>query len=194
MASDRVSGRTIMNESESPTIQGKKPVRSDDVLRRAALVLVSLDDRQAADLLAKMSPRQVEAITAAIENLHEIDPEEQADALREFYGRMGLSPSNGSESVAASQVYIREELAEDLRAWPTEAIRFAFDPAAADDWALALADCEHDQIRRVLKALSMRDRRVLAEADRRRGPWKLHEPHAARERIRVRFARTHAPE
>ncbi|MBI1322609.1 hypothetical protein GC170_05425 [bacterium] len=183
-----------MNDSESPTIQGKKPVRGDDVLRRAALVLVSLDDRQAADLLAKMSPRQVEAITAAIENLNEIDPIEQADALREFYGRMGMNQPIGSGPEPVSQVNIEEELAEDLRVWPTEAIRFAFDPAAADDWALALADCEHDQIRRILKALSMRDRRLLAEADRRRGPWKLHEPHDARERIRVRFARTRAPE
>ena len=179
-----------MNETESPKIQGPRQVRSDDVLRRAALVLVSLDDRQAAELLAKMSPRQVEAISAAIENLHEIDPAEQADALREFYGRMGMNQPSSTNSDPESQVDIKKDLAEDLREWPAEAIRFAFDPATADDWALALADCEHDQIRSVLRALSMRDRRILAEADRRRGPWKLHEPHAARERIRVRFSQS----
>lgn len=183
-----------MNESESPAKTATKPVGSDAVLRRAALVLVSLDDRQAAELLAKMSPRQVEAITAAIENLHEIDPAEQADALREFYGRMGMSHPNASGPKPAPQVNMNEKLAEDMREWPAEAIRFAFDPAAAEDWALALADCEHDQIRKVLRALSMRDRRILAEADRKRGPWKLHEPHAARERIRVRFAQSRVPE
>lgn len=183
-----------MKETESPTKSGTKPAGNDDVLRRAALVLVSLDDRQAAELLAKMSPRQVEAITAAIENLHEIDPDEQADALREFYGRMGMNQPNAAGSKPAPQVEPTADFAEDMREWPAEAIRFAFDPARADDWALALADCEHDQIRRVLKALSMRDRRILAEADRRRGPWKLHEPHAARERIRVRFAQSRVPE
>lgn len=183
-----------MDESESPTIRGPKPVRGDDVLRRAALVLVSLDDRQAAELLAKMSPRQVEAISAAIENLHEIDPAEQADALREFYGRMGMHQPNSAGPKPAPQVEPNADLAEDMREWPAEAIRFAFEPASAEDWALALADCEHDQIRRVLKALSMRDRQLLAEADRRRGPWKLHEPHAARERIRVRFAQSRVPE
>lgn len=182
-----------MNEAESPKFQETKPVRGDDVLRRAALVLVSLDDRQAAELLAKMSPRQVEAISAAIENLHEIDPAEQADALREFYGRMGMNQPNQTSTKPESQVDIEKELAEDLREWPAEAIRFAFDPSSADDWALALADCEHDQIRRVLKSLSMRDRRILAEADRQRGPWKLHEPHAARERIRVRFSQSRVP-
>ncbi len=178
-----------MNESESKTVPGTKQARSDDALRRAALVLVSLDDRKAAELLAKMNPRQVEAISAAIENLHEIDPAEQADALREFYGRMGVNPPDSAGPKPQPPGDTIGELAEDMRNWPSEAIRFAFDPASADDWALALADSEHDQIRRVLKALSIRDRRLLSEADRRRGPWKLHEPHAARERIRARFSR-----
>jgi flagellar motor switch protein FliG len=149
-------------------------------------VLVSLDDRQAAELMAKMNPRQVEAITAAIENLHEIDPAEQADALREFYGRMGMDRPGSTDRVPP-QVETLPALSDDLRDWPADAIRFAFDPASVDDWSLALADTDQEQIRRVLKALSLRDRKLVAESDRRRGPWRLHEPHDARQRIRSRF-------
>lgn len=178
---------------DEPTAESRPSVgekRSDDVLRRAALVLVSLDDRQAADLLAKMSPKQVEAVTAAIENLHEIDPAEQADALREFYARMGIDRPHSNPSAQAGAFEEPRELSDDLREWPAEMLRIAFDPTQADDWALALADSEHGQIRRVLKTLSMRDRRLLAEADGRRGPWRLHEPHEARQRIRARFGRS----
>ncbi len=183
-------GRLIMDEPAAEPKPAGGAKRSDDVLRRAALVLVSLDDRQAAELLSKMSPKQVEAVTAAIENLHEIDPAEQADALREFYDRMGIDRRRVEEPAPPRNIPEERELPGDLRDWPAEMLRMAFDPNQADDWALALADSEHGQIRRVLKTLSMRDRRLLAEADGRRGPWKLHQPHEARERIRARFDRS----
>jgi len=176
------------------SVAGPRPMagakRTDDALRRAALVLVSLDDRQAAELLAKMSPKLVEAVTAAIENLHEIDPAEQADALREFYDRMGIGQPQSQGATQPGAFAELRELPDDLREWPANMLRIAFEPAEADDWALALADSEHEQIRRVLKTLSMRDRRLLAEADGRRGPWRLDEPHEARQRIRARFVRS----
>lgn len=180
-----------MDESTVGRASGEKGKRRpDEVVRRAALVLVSLDDKQAAELLAKMSPKQVEAVTAAIENLHEIDPAEQAEALRAFYAGMGLNRPRTEIPKPQSPGRDSRVLADDLREWPADRLRLAFDPVDADDWALALADCEHDQIRRVLKALSMRDRRLFAEADARRGPWRLHEPHEARQRIQARFERS----
>jgi len=180
-----------VDESTIGRANGDKGVRrTGDVIRRAALVLVSLDDRQAAELLAKMSPKQVEAVTTAIENLHEVDPAEQAEALRAFYDGMGLNrPRTGFASPDPAGLE-KQAMADDLREWSADRLRLAFDPTQADDWALAMADSEHGQIRRVLKALSTRDRRIFAEADSRRGPWRLHEPHEARQRIKARFERS----
>jgi flagellar motor switch protein FliG len=162
-----------------------------DVLRRAALVLISLDDDQAAALLSRMSSRQVEAVTAAMEALHEVDPAEQAEALRDFYGSIGSVPP-ARQATEMSQTAERHPLDadDDLSTWSPERIRLTFDPSQVDDWALALADFERSQVRRVLKALTLKDRRALNDADRRRGPWRLDEPHQARERIRrSRFGR-----
>ncbi|MFM7316936.1 MAG: hypothetical protein ACKO5E_08290, partial [bacterium] len=61
-------------------------------LRRAALVLVSLDDAEAAALLRRMSAQQAEAITEAVANLREIDPAEQQAALADFRRQMASVP------------------------------------------------------------------------------------------------------
>ena len=62
-----------------------KPTSFSVSIRRAALVLVSLDNEEASALLQRMSPREVEAVTLAIENLHDIDPAEQTAALNDFH-------------------------------------------------------------------------------------------------------------
>lgn len=157
-----------------------KPVVSPSV-RRAALVLVSLDDAQAAELMRQMSPKEVEAITAAVEHLNEIDPEEQARALREFQAHM----NSAAGKVEAKRVRKSELLpGEDPGYWPEEAIRLAFDPNRADDWALALADCDQPVLEHVLGSLGREDRRLIIRADSLRGPWRPEEPHLARMRIK----------
>jgi flagellar motor switch protein FliG len=154
-------------------------------IRRAALVLVSLDDDQASELMRRMSPREVEAITAAIESLHEIDPVEQASALKEFHERMGTTsppPVNPMKSHRSKKLEV------GLEDWPEDQIRMAFDPHQAEDWALALADCDQPVVDRILKSLNRTDRKQVLRADQSRGPWRLHEPHEARRRIQARIA------
>lgn len=171
-----------MNDSQPTT--NPRPMAVSASIRRAALVLVSLDDDQASELMRRMSPREVEAITAAIESLHEIDPVEQTSALKEFHERMGTvsPPANPLKSDRSKKLEV------GLEDWPEDQIRMAFDPHQAEDWALALADCDQPVVDRILKSLNRTDRKQVLRADQSRGPWRLHEPHAARLRIQARIA------
>lgn len=168
-----------MSVLENAKIEAK-PVVSPSV-RRAALVLVSLDNAQAAELMRQMSPKEVEAITAAIEHLNEVDPDEQARALREFQEHMALTGVKAEAKKARKTELLP---GEDPEHWPEEAIRLAFDPNRADDWALALADCEQPAVEHVLGSLGREDRRLITRADSLRGPWRPDEPHQARLRIK----------
>ena len=53
-------------------------------LRKAAILLTSLPEDQAALLLAKLNPKQVEAVTIQIARLGRLSAEEQEGVLREF--------------------------------------------------------------------------------------------------------------
>jgi flagellar motor switch protein FliG len=53
-------------------------------LRKAAILLTSLPEDQAALLLAKLNPKQVEAVTIQIAKLGRLTPDEQESVLREF--------------------------------------------------------------------------------------------------------------
>lgn len=58
-------------------------------LRKAAIVLVSLDQSLASQLLAQLDRSSVEAVTWEIARLERIDPQEQSAVLDEFLG-LGL--------------------------------------------------------------------------------------------------------
>lgn len=57
-------------------------IQSD--LRKAAVLLTSLPQDQAAELLGKLSPKQVEAVTIEIAKLERISSDEQSGIIREF--------------------------------------------------------------------------------------------------------------
>ena len=169
-----------MQNTAQPTTRKSNESNS---IRRAALVLVSLNDAEAAELMRRMSPTEVAAVSKVIESLEQIDPAEQAEALREFQQRLGR--------VAQRPAFHEKPSAELLPgdqpgAWPAEAIRLSFDPHQAEDWALALADCDQATVDWVMNALGRSDRKLVAHADRNRGPWRLDEPHKARQRIKSR--------
>jgi flagellar motor switch protein FliG len=54
-------------------------------LRKAALLIASLDDRNAAALLAQMSPAQSRAVHDEMQRLGAIDPAEQRGVIEEFF-------------------------------------------------------------------------------------------------------------
>lgn len=54
-------------------------------LRKAAMLVASLDERNAAALLAQMTPAQAQAVKRAIETLGPIDAGEQHEVIQEFF-------------------------------------------------------------------------------------------------------------
>ncbi|MEX2093046.1 MAG: hypothetical protein WD971_10240, partial [Pirellulales bacterium] len=53
-------------------------------LRKAAILIRSLDADAAASVLARLSPAEAKAVRLAIHALGEVDPEERADVSTEF--------------------------------------------------------------------------------------------------------------
>lgn len=153
----------------------------NESLRKAALVLVSMDDAKAAELLSRMSPEQVEAITRAIENLNEIDPQEQQDALDQFQNQLK------SEKAVRSSGGSRQHLGEDPTAWSPDDIRASFELGLTDLWAMALADCDLSTFERVNHALLKPDRKSLRAANSGLGPWRIDEPESARRKIHLEY-------
>jgi flagellar motor switch protein FliG len=174
----------------------KNAETASNALKRAALVLVSLDDTEAAALLKRMSPQQAEAITEAVANLREIDAAEQQAALVDFRRQMASRQPVSSREQSAEKINQRhqaEVLPEppaDPTQWPKAAIQASFDLGMAEAWAMALADCEPAAVDRVKAAISRTDRRRLQDFDRKRGPWRLDEPARARAMIFEEFQRS----
>ncbi len=71
-------------------------------IRKAAILLTSLPEEQAAQLLGKLEPKQVEAVSIEIAKINNITPEEQEQAIRDFanVNPNGLTGGAGGLSVA----------------------------------------------------------------------------------------------
>jgi flagellar motor switch protein FliG len=54
-------------------------------LRKAAVLVASLDAERAEAMLAQMAPAQAQALRAAVEALGELDPVEQSEVIEEFF-------------------------------------------------------------------------------------------------------------
>ena len=105
--------------SESPAFDGETTP-----LRKAAILVVSLEQPLASQVLARVDRAAVEAVTLEIARLERIDPDEQQSVLEEFYG-LGLRRLR----------FVFEDIA---RMDDTE-IRAAYHDDDAATWALALA-------------------------------------------------------
>ena len=93
-------------------------------VRKAAIVLVSLEQSLASQLLSHLDRSAVEAVTWEIARLESVDPVDRSAVLEEFYG-LGLR--------RLCFVF------EDLIKMPDADIRSAFYEEDIDTWALALA-------------------------------------------------------
>jgi flagellar motor switch protein FliG len=71
-------------------------------IRKAAILLTSLPEEQAAQLLGKLEPKQVEAVSIEIAKISNISPEEQEQAIHDFAGvnPNGLTGGAGGFGVA----------------------------------------------------------------------------------------------
>ncbi len=145
-------------------------------IRKAAIVLVSLEQSLAAQLLSHLDRAAVEAVTWEIARLDRIDPEERALVLEEFYG-LGLR----------RLCFVFDDLVKmsdaDLRA--------GYRGEDVETWALALAGASAAVRGRVFGALPA----SVAESLRRQleglGPFRLSDSEAAQLEVADRLRRLH---
>lgn len=126
-------------------------------LRKAAILVASLDDAAADQLLDQMGEQQAARVRHALMSLDDIDPAEQEEVLAEFFGRPaaqvdephGVEFEISSESRAAAQ---RLEAAKPAAPIVPAGPRFAFlHDAHSEDLARKLCR-EHPQLIAVVAA------------------------------------------
>jgi flagellar motor switch protein FliG len=145
-------------------------------LRKAAILLVSLEQPLASQLLARLDRAAVEAVTLEIARLEHVDPEEQQAVLEEFYG-LGLRRLRF--------------VFEDLIKMDDTDLREAYHDEDAATWALALAGAARPVRARVLGALPGRSAEVLRGHLDRLGPFRLSDAEAAQADVAERLRRLH---
>ncbi len=145
-------------------------------LRKAAILLVSLEQPLASQLLAQLDRAAVEAVTLEIARLERVAPAEQQAVLEEFYG-LGLRRLRF--------------VFEDLVKMDDTDIREAYHDEDAPAWALALAGAARPLRAKVLGALSVDSAEALAQALAHLGPFRLSDAEAAQADIAERLRRLH---
>jgi flagellar motor switch protein FliG len=145
-------------------------------LRKAAIVLVSLEQSLASQLLSHLDRSAVETVTWEIARLERVDPEERAAVLEEFYG-LGLR--------RLCFVF------DDLIQMGDADIRAAFHEEDIETWALALAGASATVRARVHSALSASASDALRRQLENLGPFRLSDSEAAQLEIADRLRRLH---
>jgi flagellar motor switch protein FliG len=143
-------------------------------VRKAAIVLVSLEQSLASQLLTHLDRSAVEAVTWEIARLERVDPDDRAAVLDEFYG-LGLR--------RLCFVF------DDLVKMNDADIRAACHEEDLETWALALAGAAAPVRAKVLMALSSVTATRLRQYLERLGPFRLSESEAAQIEIAERLRR-----
>jgi flagellar motor switch protein FliG len=143
-------------------------------MRKAAIVLVSLEQSLASQLLSHLDRSAVEAVTWEIARLERVDPAERAAVLEEFYG-LGLR--------RLCFVF------DDLVKMSDSDIRAAFHDEDLETWALALAGAAAPVRAKVLGALSALPADRLSQYLDHLGPFRLSDSEAAQLEIAERLRR-----
>jgi flagellar motor switch protein FliG len=117
-------------------------------LRKAAVLIRSLDADSAASLLAQLSVEEAEALRAAAQSLGPIDPEERADVAAEFRRAAPIAAkpaADGVELRLTRPVEYEPSAASPLPSFATSAKRFEFLEDAPMDSLVPYLSREHVQ-------------------------------------------------
>ncbi|AMV40336.1 FliG C-terminal domain-containing protein [Planctomyces sp. SH-PL62] len=156
--------------SDAPSVAAIPP------LRKAAIVLVSLEQSLSTQMLAHLDRDAVDAVTWEIARMDRVDPAEQAVVLEEFLS-LGLR--------RLCFVF------EDLLRMDDREIRAAFRAEDAEAWALALAGSAPPLRAKVLGALNASAGQMLQRYLENLGPFRLSDTEVAQvevsERIRILY-------
>jgi flagellar motor switch protein FliG len=145
-------------------------------IRKAAIVLVSLEQSLASQLLSHLDRATVEAVTWEIARLDGVDPVERELVLEEFYG-LGLR----------RLCFVFDDL---IKISDTD-IRVALDDDDLETWSLALAGAAAAVRAKVLGALSAHVADQLQFRLEHLGPFRLSDSEAAQLQIAERIRRLH---
>ena len=159
--------------SSAARIQASSEIPS---LRKAAILLVSLEQPLASQVLANLERADVEAVTLEIARLDQVESLEQKAVLEEFYG-LGLRRLRF--------------VFDDLPRMDDIEIREAYHDEDATTWALALAGASRAARVKVLGALSSSKGDDLSRRLERLGPFRLDECEAAQTELAELFRRLH---
>jgi flagellar motor switch protein FliG len=143
-------------------------------VRKAAIVLVSVDQSLASQLLSHLDRSAVEAVTWEIARLERIDPDERAAVLEEFYG-LGLR--------RLCFVF------DDIVKMSDGDIRAACHDEDLETWALALAGAAATVRNKVMAALAASPASRLRHDLDHLGPFRLSDSEAAQLEIAERLRR-----
>ena len=152
------------------------PSPGPSALRKAAILVVSLEQPLASQLLAQLDRASVEAVTLEIARLDRVPPDEQRAVLDEFYG-LGLRRLRFTF--------------DDLARMDDTDLREAFHDEDAPTWALALAGASPPARARVLSALGAGSSAALRRALDGIGPFRLDDAEHAQSELAERLRRLH---
>ncbi len=175
MTSATPRGRAAAGPVDHTEADGAAPL-SISPLRKAAIVLVSLEQSLASQLLAQLDRQAVEAVTWEIARLDRIEPAEQAAVLDEFLG-LGLR--------RLCFVF------DDLLRMSDADIRNVYHEEDMATWALALAGAAPPIRAKVFSALEPAASTRLQKHLERLGPFRLSDAEAAQAEIAERYRRLH---
>jgi flagellar motor switch protein FliG len=85
-------------------------------LRKAAILIASLDRESAADMLAQMESSHAQAVREAVDDLGPIDPAEQQDVIEEFFRISPLMPEKAPPGIELADSLMRRIEAADYEA------------------------------------------------------------------------------
>jgi flagellar motor switch protein FliG len=162
--------------SEAGSARRDQPPGESSPLRKAAILVVSLEQPLASQLLAQLDRAAVEAVTLEIARLERIAPAEQHAVLEEFYD-LGLRRLR----------FVFDDL---VRMDDTE-IKEAYHDEDVATWALALAGAARPVRAKVLKTLPPRSAEALRHVLGRLGPFRLDDAEAAQADLAERLRRLH---
>ena len=160
--------------STSWTTERHRDLSEISPLRKAAIVLVSLEQSLASQLLSHLDRSAVEMVTWEIARLERVDPAERAAVLEEFYD-LGLR----------RLCFVFEDLVQMRDA----DIRAAFHDEDLITWALALAGAAATVRAKVLGALAAAGAAALTHRLDHLGPFRLSDSEAAQLEIAERLRR-----
>ena len=183
---DRTRGDRLMTRLDAPhapiSISTEHKPDADDFaaegasLRKAAVLLVSLEQPLASQLLAQLDRAAVEAVTLEIARLDRVDPDEQHAVLEEFYG-LGLRRLRF--------------VFDDLVKMDDRDVRGAYHVEDAAVWVLALAAASRPVRAKVLGALPADAAEAVSRGLAHLGPFRLGDSEAAQADIAGRLRRLH---